>query len=63
MKNPDTPIQDIKDSMELLYDIECKLRDPISRITVIDFYNGVNGTNASDIIYSIMNELKNASTE
>ena len=62
MKNPDTPIQDIKDSMELLYDIECKLRDPISRITVIDFYNGVNGTNASDIIYSIMNELKNAST-
>ena len=61
LKNPDTPIQDIKSSISVLYEPESRFKDPITRINNIDFYNGIDDTDPKDIVYSIMNELKNAS--
>lgn len=60
LQNPETPIQDIKNQCILLYEPETRFKDPIIRISNIDFYNGVEGTNPKLIICSIMNELKNA---
>ena len=61
LKDPDTPIQDIKDSISVLYEPETRFKDPISRITDINFYNGLHDTDPKDIVYSVMNEMKNAS--
>ena len=61
LKNPDTPIQDIKESISVLYEPESRFKDPITRITDINFYNGLDDTDPKDIVYSVMNEMKNAS--
>lgn len=60
LKDPDTPIQDIKESISVLYEPESRFKDPISRITDINFYNGLHDTDPKDIVYSVMNEMKNA---